>query len=129
MSEFIHTGITVEDVDRTVAWYQKYFGFTEVKRFEKDALEIKAAAVIALGDAQIEVIQPNVPELVVAKMDNLIETLRPMGTNHFAIGVNDIEKSYKELSESGAHMITEVMGGKMFFCCDPDGTVIEVKQS
>jgi len=128
MSEFIHVGLTVSDLNRSVDWYNTYFGFKEIKRFEKEVLEIKAAAVISLGAAQIELIQPQSPMSMDAPNGSLIEALRPKGANHIAIGVDDIEECYLQLTKNGARMITEIMGGKMFFCEDPDGTVIEVKR-
>ncbi|MBD3322251.1 MAG: hypothetical protein GF350_14220 [Chitinivibrionales bacterium] len=126
-SAFIHVGITVSDLERSVAWYREHFGFIEVRRFEKPGLEIKAA-VIQLNGIQFELLQPANPVGRERPVSPLVKELKASGANHIALGVADISRCYETLENSGCTMVTELLGGKMFFCKDPDGTMLEVKQ-
>jgi len=122
----IHIGICVSDLDRSVNWYSKWFGFREVKRFEKAEFEIQGA-LISLGEQSIEILAPQRPIEKDSSGSGIVETLRPMGINHIAINVADIEILYAKFREAGVMLITDLIGGRFFFCKDPDGTVLEIR--
>jgi len=125
----IHIGITVKDLPATSAWYKRFFNFRLVREFEKPALEIKAA-VMEQGTVCLELIQPmSLLETPPPPSGSLPGLLRKQGLNHFAMGVDNCEEVYQQLSESGDYCLTELMDKRFFFCTDPDGTIIEVKQA
>ena len=125
MNQILHIGISVAGLDRTVAWYGNWFGFRETKRFEKAELEIRGA-VIELGGLAIEVLAPFTPVLRAADT-GLVPALRRCGVNHIAFGVDDAAATYTRFHSSGVTMVSELIGGRMFFCTDPDGTLLEIR--
>src|SRR5512139_342050 len=125
-SEIQHIGISVADLDRSVAWYTSHLGFAETKRFRKDDLEI-SGAVLQLGVMSLEVLAPFAPAPAAPPALTLVEQLRRIGMNHIAIGVEDLPACHERLRASGAFLMTPVVDGRFFFCTDPDGTVLEVR--
>lgn len=122
-----HIGISVSDLDSIIKWYKEIFGFEEVKRFEKEIYEIKGA-IISNGEMVIELLMPY--QLI--KKDkpplSLVEVLRAQGLNHISINVEDVKLYYKKLISQKATLITELIDDRFFFCCDPDNTLIEIRQ-
>ena len=126
--KFVHTGISVTDLERSIAWYKDIFGFEEVKRFEKPDLEIKGAA-LKRGDCVLEILEPYKPQTISNSEKTIAGVLQKIGANHFAISVEDVQSFYSELKSKNVDLVSEIKGNKFFFCRDPDGTVIEVRQS
>jgi catechol 2,3-dioxygenase-like lactoylglutathione lyase family enzyme len=126
-SQLQHAGISVSSLDRAVSWYEKYFNFKEVKRFEKDSLEIRAA-LMQCGDGLLEILAPATPVQRQKGGAGLVEELRVCGANHFAVGVDNIEFLYENMQADNVALVTELMDGRLFFCKDPDGTLIEVRK-
>jgi len=122
----LHVGISVADLDRAVSWYNRFFGFIEVKRFAKDEREFRAA-VLKLGETTLEIIAPFRPEPAQPLAATLTEQLRRTGVNHIAIKVDDPSACHRQLSDAGCAMLTPLIEGRFFFCADPDGTVLEIK--
>lgn len=124
-----HFGITVRDIDTSIDWYKTNFGFEEVKRFDKPALEIKAT-MIKLNDFLLELIQPYNPEKNGKEIKNgtpLKEILKQLELCHFAICVDDISAVYDKIEKSGVKYITELFDSRYFFCVDLDNVLIEVR--
>lgn len=126
MNKIRHIGICATDIDRTVNWYSRWFGFREVKRFEKAEFEIKGA-LMSLGDFAIEVLVPKGPLETQRERSGIIETFRQPGTNHIAIEVDDVTALYEKCLAEGVPLVTDLVDGRFFFCKDPDGTVLEIR--
>jgi len=124
---FAHIGLTVKDLDVSINWYSLIFGFKEVKRFEKKELEIKGA-LIANGDMNIELLMPNKLIKNTIEISGLTEALRYQGLNHFALFVDDVKTLFDKMKSEKKSLLTELIDKRFFFCIDPDGTKIEVKQ-
>jgi methylmalonyl-CoA/ethylmalonyl-CoA epimerase len=125
-----HVAISVSDLDRAVAWYAAAFGFDEVARSGKPALQVRAA-LLRLGGNLLELFEPYEPLPLPDGEDTLHTALRRLGTKHIAIAVDDIHEAYAHLQSIGAEFDTEVTAGStscFFFCKDPDGILIEVIQ-
>ncbi|MGD0489720.1 MAG: VOC family protein [Syntrophorhabdales bacterium] len=122
-----HFGISVLDIQRSVRWYQDIFGFQVVKEFEKPELQIKGA-VMKRGDLSLEILQPYSPKELPAEDSSLVALLQRIGANHFAISAEDVKSLYNELKSQKAELVTELIEQRFFFCKDPDGTLIEIKQ-
>ncbi|MFH1075199.1 MAG: VOC family protein [Candidatus Firestonebacteria bacterium] len=127
-----HFGITVKSIENSTVWYRENFGFEEVKRFDKPGLELKGA-VIKLDDISLELLQPY---KISEKENNHIEKgilledlLAQAGLAHIAISVKDLESAYKEIKGSNPVYLTEIFESKYFFCADPDGILLEIKQA
>jgi catechol 2,3-dioxygenase-like lactoylglutathione lyase family enzyme len=122
-----HAGISVTNLDNAVSWYERYFDFKEMKRFKKDSLEIRGA-LLGCGENQLEILAPAAPVQRREGGVNLVEELRVCGSNHIAVGVDNIESLYDTMRADDVSLITGLMDGRMFFCKDPDGTLIEVRK-
>jgi methylmalonyl-CoA/ethylmalonyl-CoA epimerase len=126
--EIAHFGISVRDLERSVAWYRDVFGFEEVKRFEKPEFEIKAV-VVKRGNVSLEILQPGKPQAAPESGNDLAAQLRTVGANHFAVNVDDVKSLYHTLKAKNACLVTGLIDQRLFFCKDPDGSLIEVRQA
>ena len=126
--EIAHFGICVHDLDRSVTWYRDILGFEEVKRFEKPEFEVKAA-VVKLGNVSLEILQPDKPQTAPESGNDLAARLRRIGANHFAVNVDDVKSLYHTLKAKKADLATGLIDLRFFFCTDPDGSLIEVRQA
>jgi catechol 2,3-dioxygenase-like lactoylglutathione lyase family enzyme len=126
-SRLEHFGISVADLERSVAWYRARFGFEESRRFERAEWGLKAA-VLRLGADLLEIVQPERPLPAPPGAFGLPEILRPGGLAHLAIGVPDVAAALEAMSSSGDDLATGLLEGRLFFVRDPDGTLIEVRQ-
>ena len=124
----IHIGISVSNLDCAIDWYCRNFGFAEQKRFTKQEIEI-SGAVLTNEDTILELLAPfhPIPEDH-KEVKDLTSLLRKTGLNHIAIQVNDLKKIYDNLQEQNTPLITHIISDRFFFCLDPDGTPLEVKQ-
>ncbi|MBN2544867.1 MAG: VOC family protein [Spirochaetes bacterium] len=125
---FAHIGLSVKDMEIAINWYKDFFGFKEIKRFEKKELEIKGA-LISNGNMNIELLMPEKLVKNLIEYSGLKETLRFQGLNHFAVNVDDIKVLYDKMMSEKVTLLTELIDDRLFFCLDPDGTKIEIKQS
>jgi catechol 2,3-dioxygenase-like lactoylglutathione lyase family enzyme len=128
---FLHAGLTVADLDVSANWYSSVFELKEVKRFEKEELDIKGA-VLSNDNLTVELLQPGnirpagyIPEHM---PDTLAEALQQRGNNHFALTVLDLQSFTERLLSLSVPMYTELKENGIVFCVDPDGSLIEVKQ-
>ncbi|MBN8219171.1 MAG: VOC family protein [Spirochaetes bacterium] len=125
--QLAHFGICVRDLDATVKWYRKHLGFTEVKRFERAELEIQGA-LLSLPGGFIEVLSPLHPAMA-AREGLLVHQLQKLGANHFAVAVDDVKAAFRRMKALPLPYQSELVDGRFFFCKDPEGTLIEIKQA
>ena len=122
-----HVGVTVTDLEGAVAWYTESFGFEETRRFEKAEFQVKGAA-LQLGDDALELLEPYDPAPGHPSGRELPALLAQVGANHFALNVDDAAAAYEKLQADGSELVTELLEGRFFFCRDPFGTLIEVRE-
>lgn len=125
---FEHIGITVDDLEVTVAWYEAQFGFTVVKRFEKPSLQI-IGALLKLHDSFLEILEHKGMVQEESVLSSLIADLTKKGNYHFAFSVDDIYSSYERLKADGAELLTEIMESRYFFCRDREGRLLEIRMT
>ncbi len=124
---FEHAGVTVTDLEVAVAWYAESFGFEETRRFEKAEFQVKGAT-LQLGDDVLELLEPYDPEPDPRAEGALEVLLARVGANHIALNVDDAATAFEKLQADGVSLVTELLEGRFFFCRDPFGTLIEVRQ-
>ncbi len=122
-----HAGITVTDLERAVRWYGGYFGAEEERRFEKVDFEIKAAT-LRMGDSRLEIFQPFHPLPAPCPGKWPAEFFRPLGVHHLAIAVADVGALFERMKADRVEVLTDLVEGRFFFCRDPFGTRLEVRQ-
>lgn len=137
---FMHVGITVSDMQRSVAFYRDVLGFEVIgtgEAFDEEDKPLDLVGVHLLStamkcdDCQIELLQFLSPpgKTRAPKMSDA-------GCVHMALAVNDIQAVYEKLVQAGAQVNAPPQKDEsgyewaywMFFQ-DPDGTMIEVVQS
>jgi lactoylglutathione lyase len=139
-----HTGITVSDLDRSVAFYEGALGLELLwrRRYDEDYI---LRMVDVPGTASIEA------ALVRAPDGHLVELLayegcerhpgssRPCdpGTGHLGFTVDDIHAEHRRLAAAGVRFRGDApqeitaganRGGYGMYALDPDGFVVELHQ-
>ncbi|MDD4189095.1 MAG: VOC family protein [Eubacteriales bacterium] len=137
----VHAGITVGDLDRSVAFYRDILGLRHVKTEPPRAsrgerLGVPGARIkIAIMDypgGSIELIQYFEPKSQKEKA----EPVNSIGQVHIAFQVDDIEKTIEKMVEKGVEFIGgnkhevisdgPLQGWKWIYFKDPDGTNLEL---
>jgi methylmalonyl-CoA/ethylmalonyl-CoA epimerase len=126
-TEVAHLGISVANLDESVSWYKDTFGAREIKRSYKQDFGL-TIALLELGDSQLELLRPDTPEETAKTKGTLKELLQRVGESHIALSVSDVKRVYEKLKSNGAELVTGLVEERLFFCRDPNGVLIEVKQ-
>ncbi|HEY0415824.1 MAG TPA: VOC family protein [Gaiellaceae bacterium] len=143
MTRLHHTGMTVSDLDASVAFYRDVVGFEVVFTQEKrggylaDIVGYPGAYVrmahLALpgSDHRLELFQYLVPDPVVRRPEP-----RETGLTHVCLVVDDVDAATARLLAGGATAATGPVavdtganaGGRALYLRDPDGIVVELFQ-
>lgn len=118
-----HAAISVKNLENSVEFYSRTFGFKQVQRFERKDLNGKASF-LQLGDTFIEIWEVENVEDSKEKDKHLNVT----GIRHIALAVKDINNIYRKLKFT-TNITKPIKGasGKMLsFLTDPDGISIEL---
>lgn len=95
-----HVAVAVKDLDGAVSMFEKLFGLKPSKIQEVPDQGVKAA-LIHIGDTEIEFIQPINPNSGVAKF---LES-KGEGIHHICIEVDDTDAELKRIASQGAQLI------------------------
>ncbi|MFE9327527.1 VOC family protein [Nocardia sp. NPDC052278] len=134
-----HIGLTVTDLETSVAFYRDVVGMEIAKRGFKtggewfDTLTENAGAIIdavtlRAGDVHLQLVQYHAagnPEPATGH--------NRVGNLHFCINVDDVDAKHAEITASGAHQPTAIVklpvpGVRSFYVRDPDGVPVEFLQ-
>jgi catechol 2,3-dioxygenase-like lactoylglutathione lyase family enzyme len=139
-----HTGCTVADLDRSVAFYRDLLGFEVVLSQEKqggylgaivgypDAHVRMAQVKLPRSDHRLELFQYLAPEPLRAEIEP-----RTIGPTHVCLIVGDLRAVYERLRAAGVDSFfsspIEVdtgrnAGGLALYLRDPDGVILELFQ-
>ena len=132
-----HTGLVVKDLQASLDFYIKKLGFTVKVLSNEDSAfidtilglhdsELTTVKLVLKGGAMIELLdfKENTTNIIDRK---IIDT----GPTHMAFTVDDLDETYKSLSENGIEFISEPKispdgFAKVAFCSAPEGTYIEL---
>ncbi len=148
LQDVLHTGFTVSDIERSVAWYTEILGLELVHRQRQDNTYTRT--LVAMDDAVIESAMLKIPGVDARYSTHVLELVQyvqpqgatvPLATNnigvpHLAFLVTDIHTRYEKLAGLGVTFrnppveITEGTnkGGWVCYCSDCDGITIEFLQ-
>jgi catechol 2,3-dioxygenase-like lactoylglutathione lyase family enzyme len=133
-----HVGLTVSDVERSIAFYRdtvgmKYIGRTRVSGDWFDTLTHNRGADIdvahlTLGDFTLQLVQ-----YLAAGGGRLALAHHHVGNPHLCIDVEDVEAKRRALVAAGGldpTPIVDIMrtGTRSFYVADPDGVPVEFLQ-
>jgi lactoylglutathione lyase len=140
-----HTGYTVDDLDRSLAFYRDLLGMEVVAQQEKEGGYL--AAIVGYPDAHVRMAHlrlaggGHVLELFeyLAPTGRAAAPLRPrdVGTPHLCFAVDDVRAVYERLLAAGVDTFfsapVEVdtgvnRGGRALYLRDPDGIPVELFQ-
>lgn len=139
-----HTGFTVSDLDRSVAFYRDLLGCEVVATQEKEGGYL--AAIVGYPDAHVRMAHLRAPDG--EHVIELFQYLAPdggqadveprnVGASHLCFLVDDLEAAYARLREGGVDSFVsppvEVdtginRGGLGLYLRDPDGITVELFQ-
>jgi len=123
---FHHSGVSVADLDRAIAWYERILGFSVEKRF----LILKAdaeAAMLRKGNLRMELFMVNGAAALPddRRYPNL--DLKTQGNKHVAFRIDDLDSFVSTVEEKGADIafIVRESFGRACFIRDDTGNLIE----
>ncbi len=124
-----HVALSVPDIGQSIAWYQKMFGFKEVRRGgQPNGMQ---TALIQRGDVRIELFQvPGAAPLPESRRDPS-EDFRTHGVKHFAFRVKDVRAVLAQLQAKGVKVVFKLHdypGAAFAFVSDNAGNAIELIQ-
>lgn len=126
----LHTGISVYNMDESVAWYEKNLDFKKIK---DDYVPPLQARIVFLtnGDYQLELFQYDAPKPL--PEDRLMpnDDLQTVGTKHVAFEVDDMAAMKEKFVANGVEIAHEVQmeGNNVMFIRDNSGVLIELIQN
>jgi catechol 2,3-dioxygenase-like lactoylglutathione lyase family enzyme len=138
-----HTGLTVRDLARSLAFYRDALGMEVVFEQEKEGGYL--AAIVGYPDAHVRMAHLVFPgdrhrlelfEYVSPEPRGEPGEPRDVGITHFCLSVDDIEAVAERLEAGGAVFFSRPVavdtganaGGRGLYLRDPDGIVVELFQ-
>jgi catechol 2,3-dioxygenase-like lactoylglutathione lyase family enzyme len=140
MSELYHVGLTVKNLERSVAFYRDVVGMKEEKEQmlnvsskEFDTLTNNPGAKLKVAHLTLGPFMLQLIEYVAKGGATLDLHHNNVGSPHLCIYVPDVEKKYKEVQQRGDVTITSGLVQIMptmrsFYTEDPDGMPVEFLQ-
>lgn len=122
--KMIHTCVRVKDLKKSVTFYEDVLGMEEVRRLDYPEYKFTLVYLALPGDNYELELTYNYDQEEPYDLGN--------GYGHIAIGVNNLEDTHEEYSQSG-YDVTDIKGlsdgaASYFFIKDPDGYKIEIVQ-
>jgi catechol 2,3-dioxygenase-like lactoylglutathione lyase family enzyme len=135
-----HIGITVKDLETSIGFYTKNFGFKLVRRgsFNREFFEAnpplynlsdiscETALLKTTNDVQIELFQFS-RQMPYEKM-----SWNRQGITHIAFAANSVSEICETLKDNGLEFFMKLRirpdGGKLMWIRDPDGNLIEIME-
>ncbi len=126
-----HVGISVENLEESIAWYKEMLGFEEVMRMSEDAANKMKIGHIKRGNCYIELFQvEGAKPLPEYRLDPSAD-LRVHGVKHFGLLVDDAHAAVKELKAKGVEIAMgpiDTPGICFVFIRDNSGNALELIQ-
>lgn len=137
---FLHVGIGVKDLEKSIRFYTEVMGMEEDYRAHNEGEKI--SRIVGVEDAFIDVCMVKKNdlrlELLAYKSANADEHLSPIkqdaiGLTHLAFLVDDVDKEYERIKSLGYQfnappMVARENGPKITYFTGPDNVIIEIYQ-
>ena len=99
-----HTGISVANLDESIAWYQRMLGFEVVRRMTQDSNPKMNFALLRRGDCYLELFEVAGGKPLPDYRRDASADLTVQGIKHFAYQVQDARAAAAELKAKGAEI-------------------------
>jgi len=143
MTSLAHTGFTVRDLERSLAFYRDALGMEVV--FEQEKRGGYLAEIVGYPDAHVRMAHLQFPggghrvelfEYVNPTPQGDPGEPRDVGITHVCLAVDDIDALFERVVAAGASSISDPVlvdtganaGGRGVYVRDPDGTLLELFQ-
>ena len=143
MAALAHTGFTVRDLDRSLAFYRDVLGMEVV--FEQEKQGGYLAAIVGYPGAHVRMAHLAFPggghrielfQYVEPAPRGEPNEPRDVGITHVCLAVDDIDAVFGRVVEAGAAAVSDPVlvdtganaGGRGVYVRDPDGIVVELFQ-
>jgi methylmalonyl-CoA/ethylmalonyl-CoA epimerase len=123
-----HCGISVPDLEASIAWYRDMLGFSVIKRQTLDVVSAKIAF-LKHGEFLIELFEIKDASPLPDDRRHPNRDICTHGTKHIAFSVDNVPKFIDSLKKRGVDIAMDVnmMGDKaMAFIRDNSGNLIEI---
>lgn len=130
ITKVLHTGISVYNMEESVAWYVKNLGF-EVVKDDGFVPPLKAKIVFLEKDGyQLELFEYEEPKKIPEERLMPNTDLQTVGTKHVAFATDDMDALKARFVENGVDIAHEVRMGNdaVMFVRDCNGVLIEFIQ-
>ena len=125
-----HIGISVANLDESIAWYRDMLGFEEVTRMEQGVTEDKMSiGHIRRGNCYIELFQVEGSKPLPEYRRDPNADFTVQGLKHFALQVSDVHAALKELKAKGVEVAfgpIDTPGVNFVFIRDNSGNAFEL---
>jgi len=138
-----HIGVTVVDMEKSLKLYKDYFGFNVVwdeleqgdfidNLSDEKQIKVRTVKMKDTNGGMVELLQYySHPGTTSKDLENHIDKIMKVGCSHFALTVNNVDKTYNELKKMGLKFnckpqVSPNSKAKVCFCRDFDGTLIEL---
>jgi catechol 2,3-dioxygenase-like lactoylglutathione lyase family enzyme len=140
-----HTGLTVSDLDRSIAFYRDVLGLELVSQW--DSAQPYLRRIVGFPDAELRIALLRLHGSGPGHHVELLEYRAPRGARgdartcnpgnaHIAFRVDDLDAAYAELSAKGVRFKSTPVsiehganqGGKAIYFLDPDDITLELVQ-
>ncbi len=147
LADIFHTGLTVSDLDRSIAFYRDVLGFEVVSQWESAQPYLRR--IVGFPDAELRIALLRLPGATPRSGHQLelleyrvprgergdARTCNP-GNGHMAFLVEDMDAAYAELRDKGVRFKSAPVdvdhgrnrGGKAVYFLDPDDITLELIQ-
>lgn len=126
----LHVGISVKNMEESLAWYKKNLDFELIK---DDYIPPLGARIcfVKNGDFQLELFQYDDPKPIPPDRLTPNTDLQTVGTKHVAFEVDDMKALKEKFVANGVDIAHEVMmeGNNVMFVRDNSGALIEFIQN
>lgn len=131
IKKVLHTGISVCNMEESMAWYEKNLGFQAVSDAYVPPLGARIVFIRREDlDYEIELFQYDAPRQIPDERLTPNSDLRTVGTKHVAFQVDDMEALKRDFVSNGVDIAHEVCMGadSVMFVRDCNGVLIEFIQ-
>jgi methylmalonyl-CoA/ethylmalonyl-CoA epimerase len=126
---FHHVGISVANLEESIAWYREMLGFEEVMRMSEDAANKMEIGHIKRGNCYIELFQVEGASPLPEYRRDPSADLGVHGVKHFGLQVDDAHAAVKELKAKGVEIAmgpVDTPGVCFVFILDNSGNALEL---
>ena len=142
MPSLNHIGLTVANLEESVAFYRDVVGMTLIEASSNldiggewfDQLTENTGAKLRVSHLSIEGMQLQLVEYVAAAGERLSLHHSHVGNPHLCINSDDLDRRHAELSAGGVHKVSPLVqigdtGSRSFYITDPNGVLVELIES